>query len=344
MKVSIKEISRITGYSPATVSNALNRKKGVNIETSTKIFRVAKELGYISESSITKIKLIVYKKNGMIIEDTPFFSIMLDGFEQECRAKGYEMTMSYVDRRQENYLAELNSMIHENSTAIVVLGTELNSEEFEIFRSARGPVLTLDYWNTDMSCNGVAINNADSAITSVNYLINKGHTEIGYLRGKFRINAFKERSAGYRVAMNRSELTINKDYIVTLSTTMEGAYRDMATYLKAKPILPTAYFADNDIIALGAMRALQEAGYRIPEDVSIIGFDDLPYCEISFPRLTSIRVSKKEMGQTAMRRLAQIIQGEDSQKLKILMGTELIERESVKDMNKKDKESGYEKS
>lgn len=334
MKVSIKEISRVTGFSPATVSNALNRKKGVNVETSAKIFQAAKELGYISESSITKIKLVIYKKNGLIIEDTPFFSLLIDGFEKECRARGYEMQLSYIDRRKEEYDAEVRKLINDTSAAITILGAELSSEEFEVFKSARCPLMTLDYWNSDMSCNGVIINNSDSAIKAVRYLIDKGHTEIGYLRGSFRINAFKTRGSGYRSAMNRAELPINKEYTVTLSTTMDGAYYDMAAWLEQKPKMPTAFFADNDMIALGAMRALQEHGYRIPEDVSIIGFDDLPYCEIAYPRLTSIRVPKFEMGQTAMKRLAQLIQDKDNTILKIQIGTEFIERDSVKDLNK----------
>lgn len=161
MKISIKEISRVTGFSPATVSNALNRKKGVNIETSSKIFQAAKELGYISESSITKIKLVIYKKNGLIIEDTPFFSLLIDGFEKECRARGYEMQLSYIDRRKEDYDIEVQRLINDTSAAITLLGAELSSEEFEVFKSAKCPLMTLDYWNSDMSCNGVIINNSD---------------------------------------------------------------------------------------------------------------------------------------------------------------------------------------
>ena len=83
MKVSIKDISERTGFSPATVSNALNHKKGVNADTAAEIFRVAKEMGYISESRIGKIKFVIFKRNGLIIDDTPFFSLLIDGIEKE---------------------------------------------------------------------------------------------------------------------------------------------------------------------------------------------------------------------------------------------------------------------
>lgn len=337
MKVSIKEISHITGFSPATISNALNRKKGVNAQTSAEIFRVAKELGYISESDITKIKLVIYKRNGLIVDDTPFFPLMFDGVETECRERGYEMTMLYLDSRHEDYKEEVKKLVNDSSCAIIILGAELSSEEFEIFKTAKSPLITLDYWNSEMSCNGVIINNSDSAIKAVNYLIAKGHTQIGYLRGSFRINAFRTRGSGYRSAMNRANLPINSEYTVTLSTTMDGAFQDMEAYLKTNPKLPTAFFADNDMIALGAMRALTEAGYDIPGDISVIGFDDLPFCEIAVPRLTSIRVPKKEMGRTVVRRLSQMIQEQNNSILKIQVGTEFIERDSVKDIRKENK-------
>lgn len=330
MKTNIKEISAATGFSPATISNALNHKKGVNTETAAEIFRVAKEMGYISESSITKIKLVVFKKNGLIIEDTPFFSLLIDGFEKECRACGYEMTLCYLDSRSDDYAEEIQKILNDTSSGIALLGTELSDEDFELFRSSRCPLLTLDYWNADMTYNGVFINNVDSVRSAVEYLIEKGHREIGYLKGNFRIKAFQSRGSGFRSAMNNKEIPINNEYIVSLSTTMDGAYRDMVMHLSKKPNLPTAFFADNDMIAFGAMKALLEFGYKIPDDISMIGFDDLPFCEMASPRLTSMRVPKQEMGQVAVRRMAEMIRQGDKVKLKIQICTEFIERDSVK--------------
>ncbi|MEG1847727.1 MAG: LacI family DNA-binding transcriptional regulator [Lachnospiraceae bacterium] len=342
MKTNIKEMSQITGFSPATISNALNHKKGVNKETAAEVIRVAKEMGYISESSITKIKLVVYKKNGLIIEDTPFFSLITDGFEKECRACGYDMMMCYLDSRSEEYEAQVNKLMHDTSAGIVLLGTELDHDDFEIFKQGKCPLITLDYWNSDMYCNSVFINNVDSARGAVDYLIQKGHREIGYLKGDFRIKAFQSRGNGYKTAMTKRELPIDSDYIVTLSTTMDGAYKDMITHLSRKPNLPTAFFSDNDMIALGAMKALQEFGYQIPEDISMIGFDDLPFCEIASPRLTSLRVPKQEMGRVAARRMAELIREGEDIKLKIQVCTEFIERDSVKDINATLQQKGIE--
>lgn len=330
MKVNIKAISEATGFSPATISNALNHKKGVNKDTSAEVFRVAKELGYISESSITKIKLVMYKENGLIVEDTPFFSLMINGFEKECRAFGYEMVICYIDRRSHDFEEQVKWILNDTTAAVTLLGTELMDEDIELFRGAKCPILTLDYWNSDMSFNGVLINNADSAKMAVDYLINRGHKQIGYLKGDFRIKAFRSRAVGYQTSLNKHNLDIDKKYIITLRTTMEGAHMDMADFLKTEPKLPTAFFADNDMIALGAMKALQEFGYKIPDDISIIGFDDLPFSEIASPRLTSLRVPKQEMGQLAVRRIIEMIKTGDEATTKIQVCPDFVERDSVR--------------
>lgn len=332
MKVSINQISEITGFSKATISNALNHKKGVNKETATEIFRVAKELGYINEESIRKIKFVIYKRNGLIIEDTPFFPLMIGGFEKECRASGFEMVVCNLDKRDDDYEEQVKWLLNDMTSAVVLLGTELMEEDLEIYKSAKCPFLLLDYWSDEMSFNGILINNSDSARMATEYLIGKGHKKIGYLRGNYRIKAFRSRFVGYSVAMNKKNLPIDSNFTVTLSTTMNGAYKDMIEYLKTNPSLPTAYFADNDMVALGAMKALQEAGHRIPEDISIIGFDDLPFSEIASPRLTTLRVPKQEMGQAAVRRIIEMIHEKSNIKFKIQVCTSFVERDSVREI------------
>lgn len=335
MKPNIRTISKITGYSPATVSNALNRKKGVNRETSDEIFRVANEIGYSNDTKISRIRFVIYKRNGSIIDNSPFFNNLLEGVEIECREFGYELIISNLDRRSDFYGQRLDEILSDRTTAVIMLGTEAMDEDFESFRKASCPMVILDSWSTSMDFNGILINNADSAKNAVEYLIKRGHKDIGYLKGKFRIKAFNARGAGYSRALYKNGISMNDQYIIPLGTTMDGAYRDMLQYLNQRPKLPTAFFADNDMIALGAMKALIEKGYRIPEDISLIGFDDLDACEISTPRLTTIRVFKQEMGQLAVRRLRDVIRDSNGIKSKIQICTEFIERDSVRDMTKK---------
>lgn len=333
MKVSIKDISERTGYSPATISNALNHKKGVNKETAAEVFRVAREIGYINENSISRIKLVIFKKNGSIIDDTPFFPTLVSGFEQECRSRGYEMVVCNVDQREEDYEAQVKSLVNDVSSASVILATEMGEEDLELFKGSRTPLVILDYWSESMEFNAVLINNADSARMATEYLIQKGHTRIGYIRGAYRIKGFRSRWVGCQTAARKHRLEIRDEDIITLSPTSNGAYKDMLAYLENAEDLATAFFADNDMIALGAMKALQEKGYRIPEDVSIVGFDDLPFSEISSPPLTTLRVPNQEMGRLAVRRVVELIQNPSNVVTKTQVCTSFIERQTVQEIS-----------
>lgn len=309
MKISIRDLSKMTGFSPATISNALNHKKGVNRETAEEIFKVARETGYLSANAVTKIKFVLFKKNGLIVEDTPFFLKLMDGLEEECHRLGYEMVICQVNQRDPGYEKQVREILGEQGAAVIVLATEMMDGDLDIYRNAPCPLVILDHWTESMDFNAVLINNADAARMVTEHLVDYGHTEIGYLRGSFRIKGFRSRFVGFQTALKKRKVPYKEEYTVTLGTSLNGAYQDMLQYLKKKPKLPTAFFADNDMIALGAMKALQEMGYRIPEDVSIVGFDDLPFSEIATPALTTLRVPNKEMGRMAVRRLAEMIDG-----------------------------------
>lgn len=330
MKVSIRELSRMTGFSPATVSNALNHKKGVNSETAQIIFKAARESGYITEASVTKIKLVVFRKNGSIVDDTPFFPALIRGFELECRRFGYEMVLCNVDQRDADYEQEVHSILSENGSAAVILGTEMMDGDLEIFRKAPCPLVLLDHWTESMEFNAILINNADAARMATEYLIENNHKEIGYIQGAYRIKGFRSRFVGYQSALRKHGLPCQQNNLFTVSTTMNGAYRDMLEILEKREDLPTAFFADNDMIALGCMKAFQEKGYRIPDDISIIGFDDLPFSEISSPRLSTMRVPNTEMGMMAVRRIVDMIKGKDQIAVKVQVCPKLIVRDSVR--------------
>lgn len=335
MKVSIRDLSRMTGFSPATISNALNHKKGVNKETAEEIFRVARETGYLSANAVTRIKLLIFKKNGQIIDDTPFFQSLIDGFEEECHRLGYEMVICRADQREADYLEQVKALLNEQGGAVVVLATEMMDGDLEPYRDAPCPLVILDYWTESMEFNAVLINNADAARMITEHLLENGHTEIGYLRGAFRIKGFRSRFVGFQTALKKKKIPYKEEYTVTLRTSSNGAYMDMLEYLKKKPKLPTAYFADNDMVALGAMKALREMGYRIPEDVSIVGFDDLPFSEIASPALTTLRVPNKEMGRMAVRRVAEMIDGIAADAVtKTQVCPRIIYRSTVKNISK----------
>jgi Transcriptional regulators len=334
LKSSIKQISEISGFSPATVSNVMNNKKGVNKETAERILKIAREVGYINESRISNIKLVIYKKNGLVVSDTPFFSSLIEGVERESRANDFETVICNINEQDDDFEQMRSQILSDHTSGILLLATELTAEDAKAFKNASAPLVMLDGWFEEMTFDTVLINNTDSVYNAVKYLVQKGHRKIGYLASNVRIRNFYYREMGYKRALENSSIPLNPAYTVELPPTMDGAYKSMLEYLDKKPELPTAFFADNDIIAFGAMKALKQNGYKIPNDISIIGFDDMPFCEISSPSLTTIRVFKQEMGQTAVKRLIDKMKSDSNISTKIQICTEFIERDSVKDLTK----------
>jgi len=333
MKPSIKQLSAITGYSSATISNALNRKSNVNQETANKIWQAARETGYINESRISNIRLTVCRTHGKVVTDTPFFSSLISGVELECRALGYATIISHLDKADPNFDNLLQQILSDRTTANLVLATEFTEEDAHLFLNAESPVVLIDTWFEDMNFDTVGIDNTDSTFNAAVYLIHCGHTNIGYLKSNTQIKNFVYREYGYRRAIHSFGLKINPNHTILLTPSMDGSYKDMKEFLTGHTDLPTAFVADNDNIALGACKALQDCGYHIPEDISVIGFDDMPFCEIATPPLTTVRVFKQVMGTEAVRRLVQVIRSGNKTKIKTQICTEFIERESVRNIS-----------
>ena len=331
MKVSIRKISELTGFSPATVSNALNHKRGVNKETSDKILQVAQELGYRTEEKIKKIRFVIFRRNGKIIDDSPFYPAVIEGVERQARRLGYETVFCRLDIRDAEYEQQIDEILADTESAIVLLGTEMLEEDLMAFVSADNRIILLDGWSDIHAFDSVLISNTDSVARAMEYLVQKGHREIGYIQGDFRVQDFRYREIGYRRIMEQHGLEVRLEYIATVGTRIESAYAGMKEYLQNNPKLPTAFVADNDIIAIGAMRALKEEGYKIPDDVSIIGLDNIAFGAVSDPPLTTVGVYKHEMGEVAVRELAMSMDNPRKAKIKLQVGTSFVERGSVKE-------------
>lgn len=334
MKVSVRKISEVTGFSPATVSNALNRKRGVNKETAETIMKVAEELGYRTGDKIKKIRFVIFRRNGLIIDDSTFHPTVIEGVERQAKLLGYETLFCHVDIGDPEYQVQLREILNDTESAVVLLGTEMMEEDFEPYTHAKNQIILLDGWSDRYSFDGVLISNTDSAAKAVEYLADNGHREIGYLRGDFRIQAFRYREIGYRRMMESRGLEIRPEFIATVGTKLNTACEGMRRYLDEVSEVPTAFFADNDIIAIGAMQALKEYGYDIPGDVSVIGFDNVPFGAVADPPLTTINVYKQEMGEMAVRELLFAIENKSRIKTKIQVCTDFVERDSVRRLSK----------
>ena len=240
---SVKRISEITGFSPATVSNALNMKRGVNKDTAERIFQVAEELGYFTGSkNLKSIKFVQFRRNGGIIDDSPFHPAVIEGVEEAARENGLSTIYIRLNYSAPDYAEQVSQIISDSNGGVILLATEMLEEDFDLYLNCKCPLILLDGWCERQPFNGVLINNIDSAQNAVHYLIRRGHRDIGYVRGSFRIKAFQARECGYRQALAEHGIKLNPDWCVTVGTKTDSAYVDMLRYLDTNPTLPTAIF------------------------------------------------------------------------------------------------------
>lgn len=334
MSISAKELAQKLNVSAATVSMVLNHKSGISPATQEKVLAGAREYGfdlskyYLYTEEPRNICFLNYKKSGKVVTDTPFFAELTEGISSACKANNISLSIDYI-YGTEPIVPQLKKLSDKGYCSLLLLATEMEKEDFAPFLSLPYPLMVLDCYYDDLQLDTVLINNLQGAYTATCYLAQQGFHKIGYLKSSLRIANFDERADGYYKALRHHQIKKNSDYVLELAPSMEGAYMDMKQHLAAKVPLAEAYFADNDLIASGAMRAFQESGIRIPEDVSLIGFDDIPICSFLSPPLTTMHVHKHDLGVLAIEQLLSKLNTPSRTPIKIELSSTLTTRESV---------------
>lgn len=336
MALKSRDIAEALHLSTASVSLVLNNKPGVGEETRRRVLDYVAEKGYDANALMKpalrnnlSIRFVVYKKHGLVVSDTPFFSALIEGIEQEARREGYNLVVSYLNEKENG--AEVLRVIRDSPLeGILLLATEMTPADLEPFLNIGCPLVALDSRFAGLRVDCVQIDNHMGAGQAARRLIDAGHTDIGYLRSSVWIQNFDERCEGFLQALSQAGIAFDPSRQYNLESTLEGAFRDMTAALAGRSDLPTAFFADNDLIALGAIKALRERGFAVPSDVSIVGFDDMPFCEMLDPPLDTVKVFKQRMGMIAVRRLIDHIADRSEETVRIEVATEQIERQSVK--------------
>jgi len=335
MSITARELAEMLGLSPSAVSIALNNKPGVSEETRQKVVKAAKEFGYkvgskkSKKSKLPSISFVMYKKHGgTIVDDTPFFSILTEGIATCCKERGFLLDIRYIFEAND-ITEELKSLLDSNPAGIILLATEMKAADFEPFKSIETPLVVLDTYFDTISKDYVLINNMQGAFLAADSLIKTRHHQPGYLRSSYPITNFDERADGFYKAIRQHNMEASKSIVHFLSPSIDGAYADMSKLLSEKVDVANCYFADNDMIAVGAIRAFKEHGYRVPDDVAFVGFDNTFLCESTDPSLTTINVPKQAMGRLAVERLVTIISGNSCAPIKTELLTSLIKRHSL---------------
>ncbi len=342
--MKVKEIAKLLGLSPATVSLVINNRPGISEATRDRVKRALEEYGFEAPSIDTKahrepgiIQFVVYRRHGVNPQETPYFSQLfsdlIQAVERQTKARGYRVMVSYLD--EAHVEAQVEDLLRMTCDGFLVLGTEMTEDQVRHFEGK--PLVLMDNYLECLPCDSVKINNELGVYQAVSYLAERGHRRIGYLHVDANANNFTERYFGFLRAMDRCGLELRKDDIHRFSTANggEAVYQALRDALAApEGDLPTAFFADNDIIASYALRVLRERGISVPGDVSLVGFDNAGFAAVLDPPLTTIGVDKEKIGVTAVNAIIDTINARRVDgPLRIEVGTNLVERESVRRLN-----------
>ena len=331
--MTIREIAALAGVSSATVSMVLNGKAGIGKETRERVQKVLTEMNYTRynrdiEDASCNIRFIKYSKHGMVVEENQgFISSIIDRITAECRRFSYNLMMSGCNSSTAD---ETIQMVAGNAMdGVIILGSELDAEFAQKLLDVKAPLVVLDNSMRFTGLNSVVMANEEIAVDAVRYLYGMGHREIGYLHSSVLVNNFEERLSGYRTAMKQLNLPPMEP--VCLTPTLKGAYMDMKQLLVTGAYKPSgAVFCANDTIAIGAARALQEQGFAIPNDISRIGVDEIPFRAITQPALTTMRVSRTLMGILVIDTLRKHMQHPEWPPTNVNVKGQLVERDSVR--------------
>lgn len=346
-----RELAQKLGISPAALSMIINCKPGISDAKRQQVLQQLEEWGYSHlvkktaasfaakvpdererTSSMRAICFLIYKRDGSILEQHPYFMLMMDSISAQAQACGYQLLLKTWEHRKGQDISELLFSLEEmDIRGVLLFATEMLDEDIQPFEKLRIPYIVMDNSFPFRPLRTIAIDNLLGTFQAIEYLVHMRHQKIGYLQSSSPINSFAEREQGYRAALAHFDLPLEDRFVFRLPFTEEGSCRAFGALLGKKIELPTAFVADDDTIASGVLRALTIHGIRVPEDVSLVGFNDRPTCQLTVPPLTSIQVPRQAFGEKAVKELVKCIEAPDQNGAvtKMRICTSLKKRNSV---------------
>ena len=329
---NMKDIARMAGVSLGTVSHVLNETASVREPMRKRVLDAVRAAGYQPSQLARGLRRDKTNMIGMIIPDitNPFFPGVVRGAEDVAFSNGYRLILCNSDNDHSKELIHMNELRTYLPAGLIVIPSNFSdlAKQAESYRCAGTGVVCIDRLPKNWTGDSVTADNAAGAYKATNHLIQLGHVRLATITGPLHLTNAKERLEGFRRAIKEAKLQRSPEYVQEASFDKQGGYSKALVLLRLIP-RPTAIFAGNDMIALGALLAVREAGLRCPEDISIMGFDDLDLAEFTNPSLSSVSQSGYQLGTTAASLLLDRRAGDTSPAKHIVLETSLTLRNSV---------------
>jgi len=337
-KVKISDIARQSGVSLSTVSLALNNKPGVSQETRSRVLEAAAALEYPIKPAVTVGKSYRLTTIGMVVkidpdippQANPFYSKVIVGIEDACRRKGINLLFATLPVDENNCPVEVPQLLYNDIVdGLLMVGTFVDETITSMSGVQVPPIVLVDGYSNTESYDTVISDNFRAAYQVVKYLIDKRHRHIGLVGSDENcFPSLKDRRNGYLRALKESE--IGEVYIANFNINKSHGFQETISLLKEYPII-TALFCVNDDVGSAAIKAVQDLGKRVPEDISIIGYDDTYIAANTHPALTTMHVDTVAMGRAAVHLLSLRLENPEAARMTLTIHPTLLERQSVRD-------------
>jgi len=296
--MDMRGIAKIAGVSSATVSRVINGSDLVRPETAERVRRVIADTKFVPNGSATTLKYGRSNSYGLIIPDmtNPFFSEFIRSFEGILVAKRQDMFMALTDHHASRMKDTIHRMLVRQVDGVALLASEIETEPIETLIRNRVPLVTMDRRLVGQGLSDVSVHYLSGLTQAIEHLSQLRHQRIGYIGGSAGLTISDHRIDAFVKAMEKSRLKVDRRLVVAGNYRVSGGEAGMTELLSMKD-RPTAVVAANDLTAIGALRVLHRQGLSVPQDMSLIGFDDIELCDAFDPPLTSIRLPRQEMAE-----------------------------------------------
>ena len=333
-RTTIKDVAKEAQVSTATISYVLNGKESISEETKEKVFSAIKKLGYVPNLGARALVSNVTRLVGVLIPQREdgnhgffnnlFYSEIIGSIEYYLRRHGYGILISATEPN-ENFFKQVKER---NLDGVIAVGVYPESF-YEEAKRIELPVVLIDGSYQNRGLHEVNIDDFHGEYLATKYMIEHGHRNIAFFSGKIKNKVVNYRYQGYLDALKESKITLKKELVFEGTTNFEGGY-ELAEKFMSVGADATAVVCTADVLAIGAIKRFQERGIKIPEDISIIGFDDLALCRYTIPSLTTVCQNIPKKGELAAKLLLNAINDRQLEQQKCDIKVKIIERDSVK--------------
>ena len=328
--MNIGQIARRANVSTATVSRTLNQTGTVRPETARKVWRVAAALNYYPNSHARALVSGRSRLLGLIVSDitNPFFPELVHSFETLATGQGYDLILTSTDYQTARMTVCVRRMLERKVDGVAIMTSEMDLGLIKELARRGVPLVFMDVGRVGPRMSHVLIDYAHGIRQAVDHLVQLGHKRVAFIAGPLDLHSARTRRQAFLDGMRAHGIKPDPKLLREGTHTAEGGQQAMAALLKS-PKRPTAVLCSNDWTAIGALHAVDAAGLRVPEDISIVGFDDIPLASYTRPPLTSVRMSAGDVGATAFDALFRLIGGERLEGDAYQIPTKLVVRAST---------------